>query len=181
LDAEQRKANSRTVKKAVVVVIGMFAFGFALIPLYNVICEKLGINGQTEQVSKAVAAKVKPDLQRSITVKFYSHVNSGLNWEFEPAVDQVSVHPGKLTRVEYIATNRTGAETVGRATFRISPPEAARFFKKSECFCFTQQKLKGGQRRRMPLVFYIDPKISKRIDSIILSYSFQNAAQYAKK
>ncbi len=159
----------------------MFAFGFALIPLYNTICEKLGINGQTEQVSKAVAAKVKADLSRNITVKFYSHVNSGLDWEFEPAMDQISVHPGKLTRVEYIATNRTGSDTVGTATFRISPPEAARFFKKSECFCFTQQKLKAKERRRMPLVFYIDPKISRQVDSITLSYSFQNAARYANK
>ena len=177
----EKRANLQTLRTTLLVVVVMFGFGYALVPLYNLVCEKLGFNGQAEQISQTKADKFKIDKSRTITVVFDSTINSNLPWEFYSKTSKIDVHPGETKRVLFYAKNLAARDITGRATFRVTPPEAARFFKKTECFCFTQQKLKKGEAKDMPVLFSIDPRISRKVKIVYLSYIFLNAEKYAKK
>jgi len=179
---DQEHANSRVVKKTVLVVVAMFAFGFVALPkLYALICDSFGLNGQTEQVTRAEAAKVKVDKSRVVRVTFNSIINSKLPWGFKPEVKHVKLHPGELKKVNYIAQNLSGSDVVGQAIYSVSPTEAARYFKKTECFCFTQQLLKSGESKKMPVLFMLEPDLPENIKEVTLSYTFFNADKYASK
>lgn len=175
-------ANRRVVKKTLIIVVAMFMFGFVALPaLYELICDSFGLNGQTEQVTEAEAAKINIDKSRVVRVTFNSIINSKLPWAFEPEIKHLELHPGELKRVNYVAKNLSGSDIVGQAIYSVSPIEAARYFKKTECFCFTQQLLKSGESKKMAVLFMLEPDLPENIKEVTLSYTFFNADKYASK
>lgn len=173
------KANTRVLKKSLLVVAGMFAFGYALVPFYNLVCQALGVNGQTEQVTEQTLSKTEIDKSRLVTVELNTIVNSRLPWAFKPEIDKVKVHPGELKRIKYVTVNQSGKKIVGQAIHSVMPPEAAMHFKKTECFCYTQQSLNPGETREMTVLFMVDPRLPKEISTVTLSYNFLRADKFA--
>jgi cytochrome c oxidase assembly protein subunit 11 len=149
----------------------MFGFGFALVPLYDVFCDFTGLNGKTGEQYVAEHA-MRIDTTREIKVEFLANLNDGMPWEFKPLTYSVKVHPGEATRIEYIAKNNTDRDIVGNAVPSVSPGQAAAYFQKTECFCFTEQLLKAGEEKIMPVVFMIDPSIDEDVHEVTLSYTF---------
>ena len=152
----------------------MFGFGFALIPLYDVFCDITGLNGKTGRVEASTINNFQVDTSRTIEVRFLANTNAGLPWSFEPVLKKMKVHPGKLYEALYRVRNTSPQSTTGQAIPSVSPGLAAEHFNKTECFCFTQQKLAGFEKREMPLRFIIDNAISENIEQITLSYTFFN-------
>ena len=177
-DTPQR-SHKRIVGKTLLFAVGMFAIGYALVPLYNSVCQAFGINGQVRQVSAGEAQRQVDDT-RTVTITLDANVNTRLPWAFEPDIGSVDVHPGELARATYTATNLSGADIVGQAVYSVTPGEAAMYFKKTECFCFTQQTLKSGQTKEMPVVFMLEPDLPKHITEVTLSYTFLRADKYAQ-
>jgi len=176
-DAAMRRDNWRMVGKLVVVVALMFAFGYALVPIYRTICTALGINvlslteldvrGDTKASYKN---NTQVDLSRSITIEF--DANSRGPWEFKPEKRSVVVHPGELTTVMYEFRNVQNRTMAAQAIPSYAPMQAMPHFNKLECFCFNQYTLAPGEAKRWPVVFVIDPKLSKDVKTITLSYTF---------
>lgn len=159
------------VLKLVALTLGMFGFGYLLVPLYDVFCDITGIGGRTAGQA-AVAVEAKPDLERSIRVEFIASVNSNGPWEFRPDQPSLTVHPGQIYRTTFWARNRRDAEVVGHAVPSVAPGQAAKYFSKTECFCFTEQAFGPGEGRHMPVVFIIDPDLPEHVDTLTLSYTF---------
>ena len=174
-------SNRRVVMIALFATAGMFGFGFALVPLYTVFCQKLGLNGQTEQVAAEKALSTRVDEDRWVTVYFNAHTNSRLPWSFRPLQQSIRVHPGQVVQVAYEASNLSGEDIVGQAIHSVTPPVAATYFKKTECFCYSQQTLRSGESKRMPVVFMVDPNIPRGVDAVTLSYTFLRADKYARQ
>lgn len=166
------KSNKKVIKNLLFVVVGMFGFGFALVPLYDVFCDLTGLNGKTTGEQYVITEPIQVDTSRKIKVEFLANTNDGMPWEFEPLSYSVTVHPGEAMRVEYIARNKTSRDIVGTATPSVSPGQAAAYFQKTECFCFTEQILKAGEEKVMPVVFIVDPAIDEDVKEITLSYTF---------
>jgi cytochrome c oxidase assembly protein subunit 11 len=173
-----------------VVVVLMFAFGFALVPLYNVICDSFGLNGRfvdldngtyDAQQRSAQTLKQGVDKSRSVRVQFLASRNQNLPWEFRPLTREVTVHPGEIREVAYFAKNKTGKKMIGQAVPSVAPGEAVRYFTKIECFCFSQQTFKAGEGRKMPLRFVIDPRLPKDVHTVTLSYTFFDAGDQVNK
>jgi cytochrome c oxidase assembly protein subunit 11 len=180
MDHSQRShANRRIVTRLAVVVLGMFGFGFALVPLYDVFCQVTGLNGKTGRIELEEALSETVDADRMVTVEFLSTVNSELPWEFRPVVKKVRVHPGAVTEVKYYARNLTDNSVTGQAVPSLAPGQAARYFNKTECFCFTQQTLGPRESRDMPLRFVVDPDLPAEIRTVSLSYTFYQAGNGA--
>lgn len=174
-DAAMRRDNWRMVGKLVVVVALMFAFGYALVPIYRTICTALGINvlslAEIDVQGGARAQKnTQVDLSRSITIEF--DANSRGPWEFKPEKRSVIVHPGELTTVMYEFRNVQNRTMAAQAIPSYAPMQAMPYFNKLECFCFNEYTLKPGESKRWPVVFVIDPKLSKDVKTITLSYTF---------
>ena len=171
-----QRENIRMVRKLAVIAVAMFAFGYALVPLYKAICEMTGINilALGEQTIPGVKAVVptntQVDTSRTITVEF--DANSRGPWEFKPAQRSVQVHPGELTTVVYEFQNIQNRRMAAQAIPSYAPQQATAHFNKLECFCFNQYTLEPGERKSWPVVFYIDPKLSKDVTTITLSYTF---------
>jgi len=178
-DAQRSHANRRVVTRLAVVVLAMFGFGFALVPLYDVFCQVTGLNGKTGRIELEQALSEKVDAGRTVTVEFLATVNSELPWEFRPAVKKVRVHPGAVTEVKYYARNLTGNSVTGQAVPSLAPGLAARYFNKTECFCFTQQTLGPREGRDMPLRFVVDPDLPAEVKTLSLSYTFYQAGNIA--
>ncbi|HEC28756.1 MAG TPA: cytochrome c oxidase assembly protein [Gammaproteobacteria bacterium] len=175
-------SNKKVVRNSILVVAAMFSFGYLLLPaLYTLICDSFGLNGQTEQLTNAESAQLKVDKNRLVTIEFSSIVNSKLPWSFKPEVESVKIHPGELKRVNYLAKNLSGSDIVGQAIYSVTPVEAARHFKKTECFCFTQQRLKSGESKEMTVLFTVDTDLPKEIKTVTLSYTFFRADKYTSK
>jgi cytochrome c oxidase assembly protein subunit 11 len=174
-DSQRSHANRRVVSRLAVVVLAMFGFGFALVPLYDVFCQLTGLNGKTGRIGPEHALSEKVDAGRMVTVEFLATVNSELPWEFRPVVKKVRVHPGAITEVKYYARNLTGDSITGQAVPSIAPGQAARYFSKTECFCFTRQTLGPRETRDMPLRFVVDPDLPAVIRTVSLSYTFYQA------
>lgn len=175
-----KNAVRRTGLKLTAVALGMFVFGYALVPLYDVLCIATGLNGKTSATADAMASN-KVDESRWVTVEFTGNSMSGLPWEFAPQQKTVRVHPGEVAVISYEARN-TAAETItGQAVPSISPGSAAAHFKKIECFCFSKQQLKGGEKKQMPVRFVVDANLPKEISTVTLSYAFFNADQVSAK
>ncbi|MFK5914426.1 MAG: cytochrome c oxidase assembly protein [Woeseiaceae bacterium] len=179
MQAEQQKANSRTTKKILLIVIFMFSFGFfGLPPLYAVICDVFGLNGrfiELKKVEKAeyiVNVEKRIDTSRTVRVEFLTTLNQKLNWEFRAKQNTIDVHPGKVTEVMFYAKNLTNRKIVAQAIPSISPGYAAKYFSKMECFCFSQQTFEPGEEKDMPLRFYVDPNLPKKVKTISLGYTF---------
>ena len=163
--------NKKVVQNLLFVVLGMFCFGFALVPLYDVFCEYTGLNGKTG-VQYVSEEQMQVDTSREIKVEFLANTNDGMPWEFKALTYSVIAHPGEATKVEFLAKNTTDRDIVGRATPSVSPGTAANYFQKTECFCFTEQVLKAGEEKVMPVVFIVDPAIDEDVHEITLSYTF---------
>jgi cytochrome c oxidase assembly protein subunit 11 len=156
-----------------VVVACAFLFGFAMVPLYRVVCEHvLGIKLAAGAVDQSRAAGLVEDSSRSVRVQFIASVNSRLPWVFAPESTSIEVHPGKLTEVWFDATNTSDEAIVGNAVPSIAPSTASSYFNKTECFCFTEQVLKAGESRRMPVRFFVDPQLPRDVRELTLSYTF---------
>ena len=169
------QANRRIVKRLGLVVLAMFGFGFALVPLYDVFCEVTGLNGKTGRIEIEQALGQKIDRERLVTVQFLVSVNSDLPWDVRPMVKKIKVHPGEVTEVKYLATNKTAATVAGQAVPSLMPGLAAKYFNKTECFCFTRQVLGPGEEKEMPLRFIVDPELPEDIRTVSLSYSVYQA------
>ena len=163
--------NSRTLAKLVVVTIGMFGFGFAMVPFYNKICEVTGLNSGGEQV---LAKNTQVDAARWVTLEFDANTNQGLAWQFKPMQRTMKVHPGQLVQVEYEVVNVSSKTVIGQAVPSYGPARAGKYFKKIECFCFRPQTLAAGEKRRMPVLFVLDPGMEKDLNTVTLSYTFFN-------
>jgi cytochrome c oxidase assembly protein subunit 11 len=165
-------SNRRMMQKLLVIALGMFGFGFALVPLYNKMCEVAGLRNvwQPGQVEEG-AANTQVDLTRTVTVEFDSNIRM-LPWTFKPAASSIEIHPGELTQMVYEVRNTLNEPVTGQAVPSYGPRLAAQYFKKLECFCFTQQTLAAGEVRQMPVVFLIDPDLPKDVNTITLSYTF---------
>ena len=164
--------NRRTALKMALLVGAMVALAFASVPLYRAFCQLTGFAGTPLRATEAPGA-----IAGEIGVRFDANVNPGLPWRFEPVQTNVRVAPGARTQVLYRAQNLSARATTGQAVFNVSPDAAGKYFKKIECFCFTEQTLKPGQSVTMPVVFFVDPEIRKDpdtrdIDEITLSYTF---------
>lgn len=170
------RENSKMVSKLAVIVLGMFAFGYALVPIYRAICEMTGINvlslgvKQIPGASSSQAANTQIDKTRSITVEF--DANSRGPWHFKPAMRSVQVHPGELTTVMYEFQNVQNRVMSAQAIPSYAPRQSASHFNKLECFCFNQYTLEPGEIKEWPVAFVIDTKLPKDVTTITLSYTF---------
>ena len=165
--------NRRLSRKLAVVAVGMFGFGFALVPFYNQICQALGI--YTLEQKSELPANTQVDASRTVTVEFDSNTRD-LPWRFQPTVRHITVHPGEVATVEYEVINVRGSAVTGQAVPSYGPSTAGEYFHKIECFCFQQQTLAAGETRRMPVTFVVDPKLPKDVTTISLSYTFFEVA-----
>lgn len=166
--AEQQRSNLALVKRLVVVVIGMFAFGYALVPFYEQICRATGLRNiaQPDEVKNT-----QVDASRSIRIEFDSNLRN-LPWTFKPTVPMMDVHPGAVTQVTYEVVNTTNRPITGQAIPSYGPQYAAQYFQKLDCFCFAKQTLQPGEVRKMPVVFVVDPSAPADLATITLSYTF---------
>lgn len=173
-----QQANARIVRRLLFVVVGMFGFGFAMVPLYKVFCDITGLNGKTNS-SAATVQNLQIDEDRTVTVEFLASVNENLAWDFASKVAKLQVHPGKPYTVSYSARNRADHAVVGHAVPSVAPGFAAEHFKKTECFCFTDQLFQPGERRDMPVTFVIDPDLPAKVEVVTLSYTFFDTGKLA--
>ncbi len=170
--------HSALIKKLVVIVIGMFGFGFALVPLYDVFCEVTGLNGKT--ATEAVSGEnVRINKERLVTVEFMSRTNQDMPWEFRPEQRRIQVHPGEVKLVNFYAKNNSAKDTVGQAVPSVAPGLAAQYFNKIECFCFNRQPLEAGKEAKMPLTFYVDVDLPEDISTLTLSYTMFDITEAA--
>jgi cytochrome c oxidase assembly protein subunit 11 len=164
------------------IAAGFFLFGFALVPIYNIACEHvLGIKLDNEAVASSSVDAMQVDESRLITVQFVANTNSKLPWTFASELTQIKVHPGKLTETFFNATNTSDRDIVGNAVPSVAPNSASLYFNKTECFCFTEQLLKAGETRRMPVRFVVDPKLPKDVSTLTLAYTFYENDVATKK
>jgi cytochrome c oxidase assembly protein subunit 11 len=171
--ADLAGANRRLLKKLLVVAAGMFAFGFALVPFYERICEIAGIRNVLQP--DALPANTQVDTARTITIEFDSNTHD-IAWNFKPVTRAVQVHPGELATVTYEVRNALDRPVTGQAVPSYGPRHAAQYFKKMECFCFRSQTLAPGEVREMPVVFVVDPALPADVNTITLSYTFFEVA-----
>jgi cytochrome c oxidase assembly protein subunit 11 len=146
-------------------------FGFALVPLYDVLCEVTGY-GDKRNLTTASALPSVVDESRLVTIEFLAELPTVGEWTFRPVVATMQVTPGKLYSAEFIAQNLTGRATTGQAVPDVAPSKAAAYFHKTECFCFTPQHFDAGQTRELPVRFFVDPALPEYVDRITLSYTF---------
>jgi cytochrome c oxidase assembly protein subunit 11 len=167
--------NTRTGIMAAGIALAMVGVGFAAVPLYRIFCQVTGFGGTTMRVSEAQAATVQVS-SKTVVVRFDAN-QRGLPWEFKPERPTDTVSIGARDMSIFIAKNLSSQPIVGTATFNVTPAQAGKYFNKIQCFCFTEQRLEPGQEIRMPVLYYVDPKIltdpeTKDIEEITLSYTF---------
>ena len=173
------KGNGRLALRLGAMALWAFAFGYALVPLYAVICEVTGI-GSRERLSRAaVITQQGPDLTRTVTVEFVASVPDGGQWSFRPTVAQMKIHPGKLYETTFHARNLAAVHVTGQAVPSVTPMAAGRHFQKTECFCFTPQQFEGGESKEMPVRFIVDRDLPAGVDRLTLSYAFYDTARVA--
>jgi cytochrome c oxidase assembly protein subunit 11 len=158
--------------------VAMFGFGYAMSPLYDLYCRVTGSNGKPV-AAPGEQASARVDESRWVTVEFTGNTVNGLPWEFRPKVAQLRVHPGAATDMTYIARNNSSVTLVGRAVPSVAPGRAATHFKKTECFCFTNQPLAPGETKEMPVRFVVDTDLPADVRTVTLSYAFFDATGLA--
>ncbi len=168
MNGAQQRRNRALLAKLGVIVIGMFGFGYGLVPFYEKICEVTGLRNiaQADEVRNT-----QVDSGRTVRIEFDSNVRK-LPWTFRPLETVVGVHPGEVRQVMYEIVNTSDRALTGQAIPSYGPPQAAEFFKKLECFCFATQTLQPGERRQMPVVFVVDASLPPDVATITLSYTF---------
>ncbi len=171
--------NTSTVLKLCLIVVGMFGFGFALVPLYDLLCDVTGLGGKTggKYTYDQTAAQV--DDSRRIKVNFITNTNDGMPWQFWSEDGGMSVHPGELKAAKFYVRNPTDRRMVGQAVASLAPFNAAEYFHKTECFCFTSQVLEPGEQMELPLQFIVDVGLPKNVQTISLSYALFDVTNLA--
>jgi cytochrome c oxidase assembly protein subunit 11 len=172
-DSASRRRDVVVAAACGVFVAAMVGAAYAAVPLYNWFCRSTGFGGTT-QVSTAAPSQV---LGRTITVRFDANVAPGLPWRFVPEKNSIDVHIGEVLMVNFVVTNLAARDTVGQASYNVTPPTTGAYFQKINCFCFTEQSMKAGETREMPVVFYIDPALAQDaeqngLNTITLSYTY---------
>jgi cytochrome c oxidase assembly protein subunit 11 len=161
--------NRRMRARLAVVALAMFGFGYALVPFYDAICRALGVNDFVK--ADVRPANTQVDATRTVTVELDANAHK-LPWRFRPLARHIRVHPGELATVEYEIVNVRSTPVTAQAVPSYGPARAGEYLRKIECFCFTQQTLAAGETRRMPVVFVVDPKLPRDVNTITLSYTF---------
>lgn len=177
--ARRLKRIRRLTITLLLAAIAMFGFGYALVPLYNVLCSSLGLNGKTSNEASSAVAAI--DETRTITVQFLATNNENLPWKFRPNQTTIEIHPGQNARITYYAKNESGKTMTVQAIPSVSPGLAAKYLKKTECFCFRQQTLANDADMDMPLLFHIDRDLPKDINTVTLSYTLFDVTNMKKK
>ena len=172
--------NLKTGMLAGGLALSMVGVGFAAVPLYRVFCQATGFGGTTMRVDEAQAATIKTT-ERQMVIRFDANHSGDLPWDFHPEQPTDKVSVGARDMAIFIAKNESGEQVTGTATFNVVPELAGKYFNKIQCFCFSEQTLKAGQQVRMPVLYYVDPKIltdpdTKDIQEITLSYTFYPVA-----
>ena len=166
-----REVNpTRTIRQLLLTVVAMFGFGFAMVPLYDIVCEVTGLNGKTAGQYVADGSELVRE-DRIVTIQFLANNNANMPWEFRPRVRTMQVHPGKLSTAEFYVRNVTDKTMVAQAVPSVSPFRAAEYLHKTECFCFEQQQLAGGESLDMPLRFIVDRDVRAEIETLTLAYT----------
>lgn len=162
---------AKTTGKLLLVVVAMFAFVFVvMVPLYDTLCQALGLNGKySGKQYEVVQSKV--DTTRTIKVQFVSANAEGMPWQFRPVIASIDVHPGAVNTIEYYAKNVTDKDMVAQAVPSFVPAQSAQYFHKTECFCFRRQPLKAGEEAKLPMQFIVDQDLPASITDIALSYT----------
>ncbi len=166
----EQNDNRSLVGQLLIMTVGMFGFGFLLVPLYDVFCEITGFGGRPN--AEAAAVVEAPDLTREVRIQFVTAVNSNARFEFAADLNNMTVHPGKMYYATFTAKNLTNQNKVAQAVPSIAPVSAAEHFMKIECFCFTTQEFLANEERAMPLQFIVDPELPEYVDTITLQYTF---------
>ncbi len=173
--SDRDKKKRRTLLLLAGLAVGMFGFGFAMVPLYGLLCQVTGVQSVEQRAALGEPAVVsrpgEVDEDRWVTVKFDATVHPDLPWKITPMKRKMRVRPGEMHLVQFVAENRSGAQITGQAIPSIAPWQATGFFSKMECFCFSQQTLTGNERKEMPLRFSVSPDLPSDIGSLTLSYS----------
>jgi cytochrome c oxidase assembly protein subunit 11 len=183
--AATQRENRRLTARLWLFVAGSFAFAFALVPLYRVLCQVTGYGDQKLLVEASAAptaagnaaAPGTADATREVTVEFNASLPSVGNWEFRARQASMKVHPGQLYEADFIAHNLTGHDTVAQAVPNIAPGEAASWFHKVSCFCFSPQHFRKGEERQLAVRFFVDKALPGHIDRVTLSYTFYDTNQ----
>lgn len=174
---DRQRNNMRLALRLSLVALFFTAFGFAMVPLYDVICRMTGLNGKTNAVAMAVDKNTQVDATRWVNVEFLSHTMPGVGLQFKPEQFSQRIHPGAINHINYTVTNTTDRVFVGQAIPSITPAVAATHFEKLECFCFNQQTFQPGETRTMPVVFVVNPKLDRDLGTVTLSYTFFEAVK----
>jgi cytochrome c oxidase assembly protein subunit 11 len=167
------KPDRHLALKIAAIGLAMFGFGFALVPLYDAFCAVTGFGGKTAEVA-ALAVEV-PDRDRTVRVEFLSSVARGAPFTLEPEVSHLEVHPGQLYETHYRARNLAGSSLVGQAVPSVAPGAVARYFQKTECFCFTSQEFQPHEELTLKLAFIVAPELPANVDTLSLSYAYFSA------
>jgi cytochrome c oxidase assembly protein subunit 11 len=173
-DPALKKANRSLIRQLCIFTAGSFAFGFALVPLYNVICDVTGYGDPRKLVEKSTFTATE-DKNRLVTIEFMSDSPTFGDWEFRPDVGSIQVHPGRLYEAKFYAHNLRKQPVVAQAIPSIAPQQATQYFHKTECFCFTPQPFEAQQERELTVRFIVDPKLPANIDRLTLAYSMYDA------
>lgn len=171
---ELKKANRKLTWQLWLFAAGSLAFGFALVPLYNVLCEVTGYGDRSKLVEAASIVEA-PDDKRTVTIELISTAPTFGNWEFRPQSAQLQVHPGRLYEAKFYARNLREQPVTAQAVPSIAPLQATQYFRKTECFCFTPQPFAGGQARELSVRFIVDPKLPATIDRLTLGYAMYDS------
>jgi cytochrome c oxidase assembly protein subunit 11 len=166
-DAATRRENASLTRRLLVMVAGSFAFGFALVPLYDVICEAAGI--RVNEAPSAAAESAAAD--RRVALEFVSIVAPGGEWELTPATKEMVVQPGRLHEAKFVIRSRAAVPVVGQAVPSVAPAFTAKYLQKTECFCFTPQDFGPAQQREFTVRFIVDPDLPSQVDRMTLAYS----------
>lgn len=180
---DRGRRNRRTMVAMAVIGLAMLGLGFASVPLYRIFCERTGFGGTPQRADADV--KLQPVAGRTMSIRFDSNVQPGMPWQFRPEHPTDTVTIGARDMAIFIARNLSDKPVTGTASFNVTPTQAGAYFTKIQCFCFTQQTLQPGQEVRMPVIYYVDPKIlqdpdNKDTQQITLSYTFYPVEQGKK-
>jgi cytochrome c oxidase assembly protein subunit 11 len=180
IEPKKKRANRKLVRALLVMTAGSFVFGWALVPLYDVLCRAAGIGNAEAKAGKSVVTE-SVDPNREITIEFLAEPASVGSFDFRPKVASMRVHPGKLYDAGFYAKNLTQAASVAQAVPSISPTGTAKYFHKTECFCFSPQKFASGEGRDLPVRFIVDPQLPSTVDKLTLAYTIYDTTQSATR
>jgi cytochrome c oxidase assembly protein subunit 11 len=173
---KQTKSSKALAGRLLLMAVGMFGFGFLLVPLYDAFCEVTGLGGKTNRVA-ATEVATTADTSRDISLQFVTTVNAYAPWQFSSRVQEMTVHPGGMYEAFFVAQNLSGQDKIAQAVPSVAPQQAAKYLKKLDCFCFTPQEFVAGEEKEMPVRFVIDSDLPEYIDTITLSYTIFDATR----